>query len=501
MNRRQVAALAALSAAVFMVAIDGTVLSVAIPDIDSDLHPTYTQILWIGDIYSFALAGLLVTMGNVGDRIGRKRTMLASTLGFGVMSVAAAFAPTAELLIVARALQGVTGAALMPMTLALIRTVFTDERLRTRAIGIWGAAGSAGAAVGPTVAGLLLERFSWGSVLLINVPVVIFILLVGAWALPESRGDSTQPIDLLSIVLSTVGIVAVVFAIKELAHTGPGTPVIYPSAIVGVVALWWFYRRQRNLPVPLLDFGLFRNGAFSGAVLAQFMVVLAATGALFFLSLYFRQGAGFSPLQTGLSLVPVSLVAMITSPNTGRLLRRWGARRVLVLGMAADAVGLLLIGLTVGGPYWTLLVPLALLGFGFGSVLTTASDVVLKAAPPERAGAAVGVSETSFELGGAMGIALLGSALTVLYQAALRIPVGIPPDVAASSRETLSASGPGLAHWPTDLLTLLHEAIEDAFTTSLSITAIAAALALAAATVVTARIVPADQPAGVVGGR
>lgn len=462
MTRRQLSALTVLCAAVFMVAIDGTVLSVAVPALEADLNPTYTQILWIGDVYSFVLAGVLVTMGNVGDRIGRKRLLILAAAGFGAMSVAAAVAPTAETLILARALQGLAGAGLMPPTLALIRSVFTDQHQRTKAIGIWSAAGAAGASIGPTVAGALLEHYYWGAVFLINVPVVLFIVIVGTLVLPESRGDVRQPIDPASVVMSTGGILGVVYAVTELADQGVTSPVPLLTLLFGGLLLWVFYRRQRRLPVPLVDFGLFRSPSFAGAVTAQFLVVLAATGALFFLSIYLQQVAGFSTLQTGLALIPVSLVSMVVAPSTGRLLKRFGPRRVLFAGMMASAVGLIGVGVLESFGYWALVVPLALLGFSFGSVLTTAAELVLLSAPPERAGAAVGVSETSFELGGAVGIALLGSMITLVDHRVAATP------------ELLSDTA--------------------AYATAVSTTALLAGAALAVAAFLTARRVPHTRP-------
>ncbi|MCB9411706.1 MAG: MFS transporter [Actinobacteria bacterium] len=491
MSRRQLASLAALSSAVFLVAIDGTVLSIAIPQITAELDPTYTQVLWIGDIYSFMLAGLLVTMGNVGDRIGRKRLLLIAAVGFGVMSVAAAFAPDANTLVVARALQGMAGAGLMPPTLALIRTVFTDPRQRTTAIGIWSAAGSAGASVGPSLAGLLLEHFFWGSVLLINVPVVLFIVVVGGWALPESVGDARQPIDPVSIVLSTAGILLAVFGVTELAHRGFAQWPAYLGLALAIPLLLLFARRQFRLPVPLLDFGLFRIPAFSAAVLAEFSVVFAATGALFFLPIYFQGVLDFSPLQTGLSLLPVSLVSMVVAPQTGRLLRRFGARRVLLSGMASSALGLVAVGLLATAPYLTMVIPLAMLGFGFATVLTTAADLVLEVAPPARVGAATGVSETSFELGSAMGIALMGSLLTMTYQWLLRLPPGTPDDVGAATAESISEVPAVTADLPPEQASSILVAAQEAFTTGISITAVVAGGVLGLAALAAARTIPA----------
>jgi len=415
MTTRQRAALAVLSLAVLMVAVDGTVISVAVPAITEQLRPDYNQVLWIGDIYSFVIAGLLITMGNVGDRIGRKRLLLIAAVAFGITSVAAAFAPTAGLLIAARALQGVAGAGLMPSTLALLRSVFPDERQRMRAVGIWSASGAAGAALGPTVAGVLLEHFYWGSVLLVNVPVVALILVVGALVLPEARSDARHPLDPLSVVISTAGILATVLGVKELAHSGPGYWPAYLALAAGVLLLWSFLRRQRRLRIPLLDLNLFSQRGFSASVVAELVIVFANMGALFFLPIFLRQVAGFSPLQSGLATLPESLASLVTASNAVHLIGRWGHQRALVVGLASGSAGLLLLGLTVPLSYAAMAGPLALLGFSFGLVVTTASDLVLMTASEDRAGAATGISETSFELGTALGIAITGSLVSVLY--------------------------------------------------------------------------------------
>lgn len=415
MTRRQVAALFVLCLAVFMVAVDGTVISVAVPAITEQLQPDYTQVLWIGDIYSFVLAGLLITMGNVGDRVGRKRLLLISSVAFGAASAAAALAPTAEMLIVARAVQGLAGAGLMPSTLALLRTVFTDDAQRMRAVGLWSASGAAGAALGPTVAGLLLEHFYWGSVLLVNLPVVALIFGLGAWVLPEARSESRHPLDPLSVVYSTVGILGVVYGITELAHTGPRFWPAYVALIIGALLLRVFLRRQGRLSIPLLDLSLFRKSRFSAAIVAQLIIVFANIGALFFLPIFLRQVSDFSPLQSGLATLPESIVSLVTASYTARLIERWGHRRILLTGLTVGAVGLVSLGLTVPVSYPAMVIPLMLLGFSFGSVVTVTSDLVLTSASADRVGAATGISETAFELGTALGIALTGSTVSVLY--------------------------------------------------------------------------------------
>ena len=415
MTRRQVAALFALCLAVFMVAVDGTVISVAVPAIADELHPSYNEILWISDIYSFVLACLLITMGNVGDRIGRKRLLLISSVAFGVASAVAAFAPTAALLIVARAVQGFAGAGLMPATLALLRTVFTDDRQRMRGVGIWSAAGAAGAAMGPTVAGVLLEHYYWGSVLLVNLPVVALVVGIGAWVLPEARSDVKHPLDPASVGLSIAGILGAVYGITELAHSGLGFWPAYPALVIGSVLLVIFLRRQRQLTTPLLDLELFSQKGFSAAVVAQTVTVFANVGALFFVPIYLRQVSDFTALQSGMALLPDSLVSVVAAVNTGQLVRRWGDRRVLLLGLAVGAAGLVALGVTIPISYIAIVVPLMMIGFSFAVVVTAASDMILTSASEDRVGAATGISEASFELGNALGIALIGSLVAVLY--------------------------------------------------------------------------------------
>ena len=490
MTRRQAAALSVLAAAVFLVAVDGTVLAVAVPSLAADLSPTYTQILWISDIYSFVLAGLLVTMGNLGDRFGRKRLLILGALGFGAMSVVAAYAPSPELLIAARAVQGFAGATLMPSTLALIRTVFSESRERTLAIGIWSATGSAGASVGPFVAGVLLEHFWWGSVFLINVPVVAFIAIVGARVLPESKGDSRQPIDLLSVLLSTAGILAVVYAIKEVARGGWGSPGPWGALLAGALLLAGFALRQQRLTVPLLDFALFKVKAFAGAITAEFVMVFSATGLLFFLAIYFQLVAGFSPLAAGAATLPVSLVSAVTAPLVGKFAYRFSPRGVMVFGLWLTAGGLALLSAGEGHGYLALVPSMMLVGCGFGCVLTVSSDEAISAAPEDRTGAAGGISETAFELGAAMGIALLGSLITYVYRAKLVIPPGIGADRVAAATDSLSNIPAMVADLPPATADALLASGRGAFTAGLVAASLTAAGLAAITAVVVGRILP-----------
>ena len=432
-------ALSVLVLAVLLVAVDATVLGLATPYISEDLQPSGTQLLWIGDVYSFVIAGLLVSMGSLGDRVGRKRLLLIGSVAFGLTSVLNAYASTPELLIVARALLGVAGATLMPATLALIRNLFHDPRERSLAIGIWGATASAGTAVGPVVGGFLLEHFWWGSVFLINLPVMAVLVVVGVRLLPESRDPEPGPWDLVSVVLSLVGMVGVVYGIKEAASHGP-TLTAGAAGLLGVVALYGFVRRQLTLPVPLLNMRLFRNRGFSGAVLADLLTILGLSGVVFFLSQYLQLVQGRGPLEAGLAELPAAVGAVVAGLVAGTFARRYSVRAVVAGGLAA--IGFALGALTALGQstgYPLLGAALLVVGVGAGFSFTVTADVILSSVPKEQAGAASAVSETAYELGAALGIALLGSVVTGVY-AGFTAPADTPGQVADAAHESLGGA-------------------------------------------------------------
>ncbi|MFI2751489.1 MFS transporter, partial [Kitasatospora sp. NPDC018623] len=428
-------ALSVLVLAVLLVAVDATVLGLATPYISEDLAPSGTQLLWIGDVYSFVIAGLLVSMGSLGDRIGRKRILLIGATAFGAISVLNAYAHTPELMIVARALLGVAGATLMPATLALIRNLFHDPRERSLAVGIWGAAASAGAAVGPVVGGFLLEHFWWGSVFLINLPVMAVLVLVGIKLLPESRNPNPGPWDLRSVVLSLVGMVGVVYAVKEIAAHGFAWLTL-GVGLLGAAALYGFVRRQLTMPAPLLDMRLFRSRGFSGAVLADLLTILGLSGLVFFLSQYLQLVQGRRPFEAGLAELPAAVGAVVAGLIAGRAARRFSVRAVVSGGLAA--VGLALAALTVIGQhtgYPLLGAALLVVGVGAGLSFTVTADVILSSVPKEQAGAASAVSETAYELGAALGIAVLGSIVTGVYRD-FTGPAGTP----AAAHESLGGA-------------------------------------------------------------
>ncbi|WP_251450102.1 MFS transporter [Microbacterium sp. Marseille-Q6648] len=434
------AALAVLMLPVLLVSVDNTVLSFALPAIALDLAPTSAQQLWIIDAYPLVLAGLLVTMGSLGDRFGRRRMLLTGAVGFAAVSVLAAFAPTAGWLIVARAAMGVFGAMLMPSTLSLLRSIFPDRDQRRLAIAVWAAGFSAGAALGPVVGGVLLEHFAWGSVFLLSVPVLVPLLVFAPFLVPESRDPAPGRIDLASIALSMAAMVPIVFAIKEAAVHGFG-PTVVLLAVAGLGFGVLFVRRQNRLAVPMLDMSLFARGAFTGALLVNLLSVIALVGFLFFVAQHLQLVAGLSPLQAGLALVP-GLAAMIAAGLAVVPLGRRVAPRALVpAGLAVSALAYLVVASTAhGAPMWVLVVAFVALGLGIGAAETVSNELVLSSAPPEKAGAASAVSETAYELGAVLGTAVLGGILTALYRANLVLPADVPATAAAAARETLAGA-------------------------------------------------------------
>ncbi|KOT93767.1 MULTISPECIES: MFS transporter [Streptomyces] len=469
-------ALSVLVLAVLLVAVDATVLGLATPYISEDLAPSGTQLLWIGDVYSFVIAGLLVSMGSLGDRIGRKRLLLAGATAFGAISVLNAYAHTPEVLILARALLGVAGATLMPATLALIRNLFHDPRERSLAVGIWGAAASAGAAVGPVVGGFLLEHFWWGSVFLINLPVMAVLVVVGVKLLPESRNPDPGPWDLPSVALSLVGMVGVVYAVKETAAHGFAWATL-AAGLLGAAALYGFVRRQLTMPVPLLDMRLFRNRGFSGAVLADLLTILGLSGLVFFLSQYLQLVQGRRPFEAGLAELPAAVGAVVAGLIAGRAARRFSVRAVVSGGLAA--VGLALAALTVVGQhtgYPLLGTALLVVGLGAGFAFTVTADVILSSVPGEQAGAASAVSETAYELGAALGIAVLGSIVTGVYRD-FTGPAGTPD----AAHESLGGAVEAAAHLPAPAAGALLDSARQAFVDGLALAAGVGAVVLLAA--------------------
>ena len=475
-------ALAVLVLAVLLVGVDATVLGLATPYLSEDLRPSGTQLLWIGDIYSFVIAGLLVSMGSLGDRIGRKKLLLIGSTAFGATSVLCAYAATPEMMIAARALLGVAGATLMPSTLALIRNLFHDPRERSLAVGIWGAMASAGMAVGPVLGGFLLGHFWWGSVFLINLPVMALLVVVGAKVIPESRNPDPGPWDIPSVGLALVGIVGVVYAIKEAAVHGYRWDILL-AGVIGLLALFVFVRRQHTLESPLLNMKLFQHRGFSGAVLADLLTILGLSGLVFFLSQFLQMVQLRTPLNAGLIELPAAVGAVGAGLAAGYVARRLSVRIVVAGGLAV--VGLALAGcVTLHADTGTFALGsiLFVVGIGAGFAFTVTADVILSSVPKEEAGAASAVSETAYELGAALGIALLGSIVTGIYRG-FPTPSGVPADAASAARESLGGAFETSQQLPEGQGAALMKAAQDSFVDGLDTAAAVGAVVLLGAAV------------------
>lgn len=492
-GRKEWLALSVLILAVTLLAIDGTVLYLAVPALTADLAPSAEQILWIGDIYSFVLAGLLVTMGNLADRVGRKKLLLIGSVAFGVASMMAAFASSAEMLIAARALLGVAGATIMPSTLSIIRNLFQDQAQRTRAIAIWSAGAMAGGAVGPLVGGALLEAFWWGSVFLINVPVIVLIVVLGSWLLPESRNPIPGRVDLLSAALSVLSIVPVVYAVKQVVGEGLGWPVLV-AASIGLASGWMFVRRQRGLETPLVDLTLFRIPAFSGAIAANSLAIFAFYGLLYFFSQYLQLVRGYSPFWAGMAEMPATIASFAVVAVVGLTLAKLGLGRAIATGLMLGAIGLIGMALTEGlTSYVGLGLSLAIIGLGIGLAMTLSTDAVVSAAPPARAGAASSIAETAYELGVALGIGVLGSLQIALYRSHLQVPDGASAEASSAMQESLASAAGTLGPRDADLLA----AAQESFTHGMEITAVIAAGLLVIAAATAWRLIPSEPSAEV----
>ncbi|MCI3204412.1 MULTISPECIES: MFS transporter [Pandoraea] len=448
--------LAIVSVALLLIVIDMTVLYTALPRLTHDLAATASAKLWIVNAYALVVSGLLLGMGTLGDRLGHKQLFLAGLVVFGVASLAAAFAPSANVLIVARGFLGVGAAMMMPATLSLIRLTFADPHEQALAIGIWASVASGGAAFGPIVGGALLEHFWWGSVFLINVPIVLIALPVAWWLIPNRGATSTQPWDWLGSLLFMVGLIGVTYAIKSAGKMSPDWTTVGVAVLVGAIFLWAFVKRQQRSEHPLLDFALFRNPVFAGAVAAALIAAAALIGMQLVFSQRLQLVLGYSPLAAGLAGMPLSLAAFVAGPIAGRMLPRMGSTRLLSISLTMSAVGMAgyLFLRDSGFVLWGL--ALVILGLGVGATMAAASHTIMQSAPPERAGMAASVEEVSYELGGALGVTFMGSLLTFVYGRAMDVPqVASLPDTVRDSLDEAQIVAEHLSPGMADTLTTL----------------------------------------------
>ena len=483
-GRREWIGLAVIALPCLLYSMDLTVLNLAVPHLSADLKPSSSQLLWIVDIYGFLVAGSLITMGTLGDRIGRRRLLMIGAAAFGAASVLAAFSTSAEMLIATRALLGIAGATLAPSTLSLIRNMFLDPGQRTFAIGVWVTSYSVGGAIGPLLGGVLLEYFWWGSVFLLGVPVMVLLLVVGPVLLPEFRDPKAGRLDLLSAGQSLVAVLLVIYGLKKLAEDGVGwLPALSIVAGVGIGVL--FVRRQRTLAHPLIDLRLFGVPAFNASLAAYTLGTLVAFGIYIFIAQYLQLVLGLSPLQAGLATLPSMSAFIVGSMVVPAIARRVRPAYLMSGGMIMAAIGFALLtqvdrasGLAV------LIIGSIIYSLGISPVVILATDLIVGSAPVERAGAASAISETSSELGGALGIAIFGSIGTAIYRLAMwdAVPGGLPPEATEAARSTLGGAVAVAGQLPGHLSEQLLGSARAAFTHAFELTAaISAAVSLVTA--------------------
>lgn len=482
-TRRDWIGLAVIAIPCLIYSMDLTVLHLAVPQITAEFKPSAAQLLWIVDIYGFMVAGALVTMGTLGDRIGRRKVLLYGAAAFGAASAIAAASPTAEFLIFARALQGLSAACLAPSTLSLIRNMFLDDRERTFAIGVWVAAFSAGAVIGPMFGGLLLNHFNWHAVFLINVPIMGILLVIGPLLLPEFRDPDAGRMDILSAAQSVTAVLAVVYGMKSVAENGLNLVAVV-ATVVGLAIGTMFFRRQRRLADPLIDVRLFAEPAFSAALATNVLGLFMIAGMFLFIAQYLQLVQGMSPLDAGLFMAPAGVIFTVGSLAAPLLVRHFQPARVVSTVLVIAAAGfLMLTQISSATSLWLLFVGMLVFCIGMAPMGAITTDLVMSSAPPARAGAASAISETSFEFGGALGIAVLGSILTVVYRKtmeAIALPM-ISAEARESTLDTLGGTIEAARALPAaegaKLLAAAHESYTYAFEVTAAVSAGCALLA------------------------
>ncbi|MDI3212752.1 MFS transporter [Arthrobacter sp. AL12] len=493
-------ALALLMFPVLLVAVDNTALTFALPAIARSLDASGVELLWIVDAYPLVLAGLLVAMGSLGDRIGRRRLLFIGSTGFAAVSAVTAFAPSAEWLIAGRAGLGFFGAMLMPSTLSLIRNIFPEPNRRRLAVAIWAAGFSGGAALGPIFGGWLVEHFWWGAVLLVAVPIILPLLVLGPALIPESRDPNPGRVDVPSIVLSLLVMVPVVYGIKILATHGLALEPLAAIAF-GLLMGYVFIRRQRQLlthgalaanrTAPLLDLSLFGNRVFSTAIIANVLALFSFNGFILFLAQHLQLIEGQSPSESGVAMVPALIATVLAGLLVVPLVKKIRPGFVVAGGLLLSAGGYFLVafGDHGNGPA-LLLAALLVLCLGVGAAETISNDLILGAAPAEKSGAAAAISETGYEIGSLLGTAILGSILTASYQGNLRLPAGVadavPAEASAQAGETLAGAVELAQALPGPLAEAVMTAARTAFDSGVHITATIALVLMTGASVLAA---------------
>ncbi|MGW7054486.1 MFS transporter [Streptomyces sp. NPDC054887] len=473
--------LAVLALPTLLLSIDVSVLHLAVPHISEGLDPSAAQMLWIIDIYGFLIAGFLVAMGTLGDRIGRRKLLLIGAAAFGVASLAAVYADSPAMLIAARAAMGIAGATLMPSTLALIINMFRDARQRGVAIAVWVTMFSVGIALGPVVGGAMLEYFWWGSVFLLGVPIMGVLLVAGPILLPEYRDEEAGRLDLASAVLSLAAILPVIYGLKEIANDGFGTVPLL-SLVVGLAVGVLFVRRQRTLQSPLLDLGLFASPTFRAALLTLLLSMLVAGGTYLTVTQFLQLVGGLSPMKAGLYLLPAAFALIVTAVVSPMAAAKIRPAYVVAAGLAVSGVGHVMLSLADSSSGIAQVVTgFAFVYAGGGPLIALGTDIVVGSAQPEQAGSAAAISETSTELGMALGVAVLGSLGAAVYRSGVEVPAGAPE----GAGETLAGAAEAAQGMSSEVAAALLESAREAFTNGMNVIGgIGAFVALASAVLV-----------------
>lgn len=501
-TRREWLGLAVLALPTMLIAMDLTVLHLALPMLTADLRPGNTELLWIVDIYGFLIAGFLIPMGAIGDRVGRRRLLLMGAAAFGAASVLSAFSVSPLMLIVSRALLGIAGSTLMPSTLSLIRVMFRDPKQQGAAIGAWAAFFGLGTVIGPLMGGAFLELFWWGSVFLLGVPIMLLLIVLGPLVLPEYRDMSVARPDLTSAVMSVVGMLALIFSLKRFTAEGPiAEPAV--ALVTGLVLAVLFLRRQGRLEQPLVDLTLFRNGLFGTALGMLVLATLLQAGSQFLVMQYLQLVRGLAPLQAGLWSLPFTVGVIIGSMAGPALAGRIRLSALLAGSLAVAALGMVLLTRVAGPADLVLAVTgTGVIGLGLGPMVALGTGLIVGAAPPERAGAASAMASTATEFGSALGVAVLGSVGFAVYRADLSdsLPAGLSGSAAEEARNTLAEAVDVAGRLPSPTGSQLLSAAREAFvhglqTSALVGAAVALLLATAAGTLLRNARMPGPPPA------